>query len=303
MTQTIAPDPSPPAHAAGRLQRALRWWRRPAAERRRLLVAKLRMLSALPFRAGRGPWLNVFLGYQPDAQVHFDRHPEVRALFERFIAHNRANNGGDMARLWSLALNLKQVLAEGVEGDFAELGVWRGNTAAVLAHYAQAHGRRVLLFDTFEGFDPQDLDGIDARREREFTDTSVALVEQVLGPARAVCELVPGRFPGSVTPAHAARRFAAVSLDCDLHEPMRAGLEFFYPRLAPGGLLMLHDYGSGFWPGATRAIDDFCAATGERLVLLPDKSGSAFIRRSRPGPAAAPDAMPAPVSTSASTPS
>ena len=36
--------------------------------------------------------------------------------------------------------------------------------------------------------------------------------------------------------------FALVHLDCDLYAPMRAGLEFFYPKLVPGGFMIIHDY-------------------------------------------------------------
>jgi hypothetical protein len=62
---------------------------------------------------------------------------------------------------------------------------------------------------------------------------------------------------------------------------MKAGLEFFYPRMARGGLLLLHDYSSLHWEGARQAVDEFCAANGEFPILLPDKSGSALIRRGR----------------------
>jgi hypothetical protein len=41
-----------------------------------------------------------------------------------------------------------------------------------------------------------------------------------------------------------------------------------------GGVIFVHDYSSGHWPGATRAVDEFCAHNGLVGVLLPDKSGS-----------------------------
>jgi len=61
---------------------------------------------------------------------------------------------------------------------------------------------------------------------------------------------------------------------------MKAALEFFYPRLPVGGMLILHDYSSGTWEGATRAITEFTAETGEFLSLWPDKSGTAVLRKS-----------------------
>jgi hypothetical protein len=225
---------------------------------------------------------NVFSAYQPDSYARFNAHAEFDSLFENFTRYNRLNNAGDVPRLWSFILNCKQVVAEGVGGDFAELGVWRGNTAAVLAHFAARNNRRVFLFDTFAGFDADDLKGVDAHQRMQFQDTSIELVKEVIGADAGVCEFVKGRFPGSLGDAHKAGRYAVVSLDCDLYEPMKAGLEFFYSRMNRGGLFQLHDYSSLHWPGAKLAVDEFCKASGEFAVLMPDKSGSALLRKSKP---------------------
>ena len=235
---------------------------------------------------------NVFSAYQPDSYAFFNAHAEFDSLFENFTRYNRLNNAGDVPRLWSFILNCKQVLAEGVAGDFAELGVWRGNTAAVLAHFAARNNRRVFLFDTFAGFDVSDLKGVDADKGLNadkkvlFRETSIDLVREVIGADAAACDFVKGRFPGSLADAHKAAQYAVVSLDCDLYEPMKAGLEFFYPRLNRGGLFLLHDYSSLHWPGAKLAVDEFCKASGEFAVLMPDKSGSALLRKSKSGPPA-----------------
>ncbi len=261
------------------------WLKSPPAERRRKLRGVLLQFSPwtmMTFGLGFARLANVYWAYQPDSYAEFREHAEFRSLFARFSLANRLNNAGDSARLWSFILNIKQVLRDDVEGDFAELGVFRGNTAAVLAHFALAAGRTVHLFDTFEGFDDQDLKGLDVgARKQEFEGTSVATVRKIIGPAWSACRLAVGYFPQSIEPVHASRRYAVVSLDCDLYEPMKSGLEFFYPRMPKGGLFMLHDYSSLHWQGARRAIDEFCAATGEFPILMPDKSGSAFIRRVR----------------------
>lgn len=278
---TEPPAGTNPTLSESPFTRAARWVRKPSAERNRALSEMLKRLSTLPFRFGQASFLKVFLAHHPDSHNFSNAHPEFHELFGRFKKHNEANNAGDLARLWSLILNLKQIIAEGIEGDFAELGVWRGNTAAVLACFAARSNRQVLLFDTFEGFHQRDLTGIDAGQLAYFSDTSVELVKEVIGKECRVCEFVKGRFPESLNESHSSRRYAAVSLDCDLYEPMKAGLEFFYPLMPKGGLLLLHDYSSLAWAGARSAIDEFCRETGEYAVLLPDKSGSAVIRKSR----------------------
>lgn len=214
----------------------------------------------------------------PNAHFEFSAHPEFHGLWRKFVAHNHASSG-DLGRLWALMLNVKQIVAEGVPGDFAEVGVWRGNTAAVLAHYAQAAGRTAFLFDTFKGFDERDLVGPDAKTLARFQDTSLDIVAKVIGDAFGACRCVVGRFPETVKPEHSERAYAAVSLDCDLYEPIKAGLEFFYPRLSRGGALFVHDYSSGHWEGVRGAVDEFCRRTGERVILLPDAGGTAIVRK------------------------
>ncbi len=48
-----------------------------------------------------------------------------------------------------------------------------------------------------------------------------------------------------------------------------------------GGLFLLHDYSSKHWAGAKLAIDEFCKASGEYVICMPDKSGSAFLRKTK----------------------
>jgi hypothetical protein len=250
------------------------------AERKRSPTNKLSSLSALLFCCGKGTFANIFVGYQPDSHAYFHKHPEFYTLFQRFKKRNKLNNAGDVARLWSFILNIKQIISEGIEGDFAEVGVWRGNTAAVLAHFASKTDRQVCLFDTYEGFHKKDLQGIDSNQSMAFDDTSLKLVIEVIGEDSAVCEFVKGYFPESIADKHRLKSYSAVSLDCDLYEPMKAGLSFFYPLMPRGALFLLHDYSSLSWPGAKKAIDEFCEETEEHLILMPDKSGSAFIRKS-----------------------
>ena len=227
-------------------------------------------------------FLNVkFTAYLPDSVFIFEAHPEFKVLFKKFTFKNKINNGGDTARLLSIILNIKQVMAEGIKGEFAELGVWRGNTAAILAHYANKHQRKVYLFDTFEGFNNADFVGIDAKQRISFDNTSIDLVKKNIGSDDVVCSYIKGFFPKSITEEHENLTYAIVSLDCDLYAPTKAGLLFFYDRMPKGGIFFLHDYSSLFWEGSKLAIDEFCKEKNEYVILMPDKSGSAFLRKSK----------------------
>ena len=219
----------------------------------------------------------LFLSYRPDSDLTFGQHPELGQLSQKWIYDNVLNNAGDLTRFYNFIFNIKNILADGVPGDLAELGVYKGNSAASLAHYAREFGRQVVLFDTFEGFHRCDFVGIDGEKSMEFTDTSLDQVRQLVG--QEAVRFVPGYFPKSIPTDIYDWRFCVVHIDCDLHEPAKAALEFFYPRLSPGGLLIIHDYANPCWPGIKKAVDTYCHSIPERPVLFGDKSGTAMIRK------------------------
>jgi len=93
---------------------------------------------------------------------------------------------------------------------------------------------------------------------------------------------VQGRFPESTEQISGDLRFCLVHIDCDLYEPIMAALAYFYPRLVPGGFMVIHDYSSLAWNGAERAVDEFFADKPEYVIPLPDGCGSAVVRRAVP---------------------
>jgi predicted O-methyltransferase YrrM len=216
----------------------------------------------------------IYLAYRPDSHFDFDSFPHFPEFYRRFVHQSAFHNGGDLPRLYMLLLNVARVLKDDIPGDFAELGVYKGHTAQIIAHAARAGGRRLFLFDTFSGFDAADQDDAE-RLSRAFADSSLQTVKNLVG-SDAV-EYVVGKFPESLSGIRTADRFALVHLDCDLYKPTAAGLAYFYPRLSPGGLLIMHDYTSGHWKGCAQAIDEFLKDKPERPILIPDKSGSAIL--------------------------
>ena len=257
-----------------------KWQSKSSQDKRKAILLKLKSLSLLPFAFGKANFMKIYLAYLPDSHIYFNAHPESKTLFKQFKRFN-AFNSGDSARFWSFLLNIKQVMSEGIEGDFAELGVWRGNTAAILAYYAGINHRKLYLFDTYEGFSNKDLKGIDNNKFMDFSETSIELVKEVVHDTYNVASYIKGYFPDTIEEIHRSTKYSIVSLDCDLYEPTKAGLSFFYPLMSKGGIIFLHDYSSMFWDGSKKAIDDFCKANNEFVILMPDKSGSAFIRKTQ----------------------
>jgi hypothetical protein len=188
----------------------------------------------------------------------------------------------DRVRRDMLLLLLREVESRGVQGAFAELGVWRGATARLLHHYAPH--RRLYLFDTFAGFgdravrSEREQTGHDRITSGDFSDTSEALVRATVAAQNGNVELIKGLFPESIPSSLRSETFAFVHLDADLYAPIKAGLEFFYPRLAARGIIVVHDYNA--WIGARQAVTDFCESVPGLLPIpMPDKSGSCVLQK------------------------
>ena len=223
----------------------------------------IRLLSGRLNRASSAYFVNTPPTYMPAA---FDT---LRAGW----IHGSQKNLLDPVRLHFIATNVERL--DDVPGAFAELGVWKGCSAKVLA--SLKGNRRLYLFDTFAGFDDRDLKGRDANPRTRFSDTSLDAVRNFVGTDGVT--YVPGWFPESITDDVRAERFAFVHIDCDLGAPTRAALEFFYPRMSPGGIFLIHDYGTGRWPELAEAVDSFCRTIPERPITLPDACCSAVIRK------------------------
>jgi O-methyltransferase len=189
-------------------------------------------------------------------------------------------NYPDKDRFMIFWLQQQRLTKEKVEGSIAELGVYRGQTAALL--HALFPGRKVHLFDTFRGFRADDL-----RQETgeastyttaNFADTSVQFVRNKLGNSPLLM-FHEGNFAETRENTD-KETFALVSLDADLEKPTSEGLEWFYPRLAPGGVMLVHDYNPK-WPGLMRAVDNFVSQIPETHVLMPDRDGTVVVVKNK----------------------
>lgn len=181
----------------------------------------------------------------------------------------------DKVRFYTFWLQIQRLKKENIIGAFAEVGVYQGETAKMI--HEMDGSRKLHLFDTFEGFNKQDIaiEKIqDINRSVDFSDTSV---ESVLKFMEGNDNLIihKGYFPDSAINL-SDERYAFVHLDADLYNPTLAGLQYFYPRLSVGGIIIIHDY-NHTWEGVTKAVDEFIKTIPENLVPLADWQGSVMI--------------------------
>jgi hypothetical protein len=195
-----------------------------------------------------------------------------------------AGGQGDAARFFSFCLMSDQLAKEALGGDLAELGVYKGHMATLLAIIARRLGKMAYLFDTFEGFHTSDFKGLDAGKDIPFTDTSLAAVRALVGETNI--RYVQGLFPESTSQISDDLKSCVAHINCDLYTPAMSALHYFYPRMIPSGFIVIHDYSSLGWSGAERAVDEFFADKIEWIIPLPDSAGSAVVRKAKaPGAA------------------
>lgn len=217
-----------------------------------------------------------YVQYRPDC--HAGRFKEIVRLQKTWERVNRGNNRGDYARLYFLMANIDALEQNGLPGAFAELGVYKGSTAKIMHHLAPR--RDLYLFDTFEGFPDQHARADPRRLHGGGYACSLDEVRRFVGESRRV-KYCKGIFPETAAMVPTDQHFALVHLDCDLYIPTKAALDFFYPRMVPGGIMILHDYYNGCWPGVVQAADEFLFDKPEGLIRIPDKSGTAALVRLR----------------------
>ena len=201
-------------------------------------------------------------------------------------------------RMYALYEAARYVTRATIPGDYVECGVWRGGSSMLAALAFDAAGdaaRGMWLYDTFEGMsEPTERDRafhssapVAQEWERLKEEGSIVLARASLEDVRGNVQQVglpPERFNyvvGKVEdtlPAHAPERISLVRLDTDWYDSTRHELEHLWPRLVPGGVLIIDDY--GHWAGAREAVDEYFGGRADAPLLTRiDYTGRLAVKR------------------------
>jgi hypothetical protein len=147
-------------------------------------------------------------------------------------------------------------------GEMAEVGCFQGASTRLIC---EVKGNSKLhVFDTFEGLPKPSAPDKSVHDENQYSCT-LESVREYLKDFPDV-QFYKGCFPGTSAPV-ADRMFKFVHCDVDLYAGTLGCLEFFYPRLARGGVLLSHDY--SLLAGVKAAFDEFLADKPEKPIELP----------------------------------
>ncbi len=196
-----------------------------------------------------------------------------RQWLKRFLAHNE--------------MFLKTLE---VPGDIAELGVFRGQGLMTWANFLESYcisdrTKIVYGFDNWKGFvsiSREDGADIDELQKFEGGFSPEAYYDELKDaikifdsdrfiPWKDRVKLVEGNIMETVpkfVDENPGVRFSLIHFDCDLYEPTKTALEYFWPRLSKGGICLFDEYAIKDWPGETKAVDEFFADKDVQIKKL-----------------------------------
>lgn len=173
-------------------------------------------------------------------------------------------------RLDNIQRCVERVIADEVPGDLMETGVWRGGATMLMRAVLKRHNvidRVVWCADSFEGLPVPNATDKAIAQNVDFSDREYLAVskEQVaanferLGLLDAQVKFLKGWFKDTL-PTAPIERLAILRLDGDLYESTLDALTHMYPKLSPGGFVLIDDYNS--WAGCKQAVTEYREKNG-----------------------------------------
>ena len=148
----------------------------------------------------------------------------------------------------------------GVEGDFAELGCYRGDTSVLLGKLLQKTPKHLWIYDSFAGLPAktnEDSSGAGANFQAGELLVSKREVVEKLRRAGLKNVVIKKAWFDQLTAGDLPGQIAFAFCDGDLYTSIKTSLKLVVPRLADQGIIVVHDYNNPELPGSARAVDEF----------------------------------------------
>jgi O-methyltransferase len=184
---------------------------------------------------------------------------KLSKIFEKYSLYTMISKS-----LFIENLRLCQKFAQ-IKGSVVECGVWRGGMISGIAELL-GDSRSYYLFDSFEGLPKvTELDGKAAKEWQEDKQgpmyhnncmAEISYAEQAMKLSKVSnYRLVKGWFIETLPKFDSNEEIAILRLDADWYDSTMQCLEFLYPKVVKGGLIILDDYYT--WDGCARAVHDY----------------------------------------------
>jgi O-methyltransferase len=187
-------------------------------------------------------------------------------------------------RIFALNEAVKYVIENNIEGDFVECGVWKGGSTLAVALTLEKLGitnRNLYLYDTFDGSSgvtevDVDLNNESALELMKTHDKEKHAIWSYSGIDEVKRTMMQSKYPADkiiyvkgmvedTLPQSNHEKIALLRLDTDWYQSTRAEMEILYPKLVPGGVLIIDDY--GYWQGAKKAVDEYIQQHKLKILL------------------------------------
>jgi len=164
-------------------------------------------------------------------------------------------------RLTAMARACQHIDVEEIDGDIVECGVWKGGNLILARVLCPA--RTCWLFDTFTGMAGRSKYDVNRSGISVGTGKSAVSIEEVTENFRATgtydadkLVFVKGQVEDTLLyDENLPPRIALLRLDTDWFHSTRISLQKLWPRVQPGGILIIDDY--GHWLGCRKAVDEY----------------------------------------------
>lgn len=156
-----------------------------------------------------------------------------------------------------------------VDGDFVELGCYKGDTSLTLAEILKGLGKRLWIYDSFEGLPEKSFEDNSPLGENfkkgELFVTKREVKERFLRAGLKVPMIKKGWF-ADFSSEDLPEKIAFCFLDGDFYESIRDGLKLIEDKLSEGAILIVHDYNNPALPGVKKAVDEWIGTRGLKVL-------------------------------------
>ena len=176
-----------------------------------------------------------------------------------------------------------------IPGSIVECGIFKGASLSRFAMFREIFNspfsKKIIGFDTFGDFPETSFEDDKKPRNKQVTEAGLESIskDQLIdvfknkGVEKNI-ELVEGDITKSVpeyVKQHPELKISLLNLDTDIYEPAVTILEYLYPRLTVGGVLMIDDYET--FPGESKAVDEYFKGKSITIKKFPFSLSPSYI--------------------------